>query len=92
MMKKLPLLVAAGVGYVLGARAGRERYEQIAGAARKWAGDPRVQNVAHRAQDAATQQAAAAAELAKDKVTSTASSVSSKVRGDDPPVDGRPTP
>ena len=28
-MKKLMLLVAGGVGYVLGTRAGRERYEQI---------------------------------------------------------------
>ena len=28
-MKKLMLLVAGGVGYVLGARAGRERYDQI---------------------------------------------------------------
>jgi hypothetical protein len=67
-MKKLSLLAAAGAGYVLGARAGRQRYDQIAGAARKVADDPRVQRVAHRAQDAATQQAAAAAEVAKDKV------------------------
>ena len=32
-MKKLMLLVAGGVGYVLGARAGRERYDQIKKAA-----------------------------------------------------------
>ena len=29
MMKKMSLLVAGGIGYVLGTRAGRERYEQI---------------------------------------------------------------
>ena len=28
-MRKLTILLAGGIGYVLGARAGRERYEQI---------------------------------------------------------------
>ena len=28
-MRKMTMLVSGGVGYVLGARAGRERYEQI---------------------------------------------------------------
>ena len=78
-MSKLSLLAAAGVGYVLGARAGRQRYEQIAATARKVADNPKVQRVAHRAQDAAAQQAAAAAEAAKDKVSSAASSAADKV-------------
>ena len=47
-MKKLTLLVAVGVGYVLGARAGRERYEQIMGTVDKVKDDPRVQEKAHR--------------------------------------------
>ena len=81
MMKKLPLLVSFGAGYVLGAKAGRQRYDEIAGMARKVADDPRVQRFAHRAQDAATQQASAAAGVAKDKVTSAASSAADKVRG-----------
>ena len=68
-MSKLSLLAAAGVGYVLGARAGRHRYDQIADTARRVAGNPKVQRVAHRAQDAAAQQATAAAGVAKDKVT-----------------------
>jgi len=80
-MKKLQLLAAAGVGYVLGARAGRQRYDQIAATAKKVADNPKVQRVANRAQDAAAQQAAAAAEVAKDKVTSAASSAADKVRG-----------
>jgi hypothetical protein len=82
-MNKLSLLAAAAAGYVLGARAGRQRYDQIAEAARKVADDPRVQRVAHRAQDAAAQQASAAAEVAKDKVTSAASTAADKVRGND---------
>ena len=43
-MKKLMLLAAGAVGYVLGARAGRERYEQIKGMATKVKDDPRVQD------------------------------------------------
>jgi hypothetical protein len=91
-MKKLPLLAAAAAGYVLGARAGRQRYEQIAGAAKKVTDDPRVQRVAHRAQDAATTQAAAAAEAAKDKVTSAASTAADKVRRNDSQVGMQATP
>jgi hypothetical protein len=80
-MKKLPLLAAAAVGYVLGTRAGRERYEQIKSGARKVSQNPKVQEVAQKAQDVATQQAAAAAELAKDKMAPVASTVADKVRG-----------
>jgi hypothetical protein len=40
---KIPLLVGAAVGYVLGARAGRERYEQIVRFARKIGGSQTVQ-------------------------------------------------
>lgn len=34
MKVKYPLVVGLGIGYYLGARAGRERYEQIVAAAR----------------------------------------------------------
>jgi hypothetical protein len=87
-MKKLPLLAAVAAGYVLGARAGRQRYEQIATTARKVADNPKVQRVAHRAQDAAAQQAAAAAGVAKDKVASAAD----KVRGNDSQIGMQATP
>lgn len=41
MKGKIGLIVGLGVGYVLGTRAGRERYEQIAAAASKvWNLDP----------------------------------------------------
>jgi hypothetical protein len=88
VMKKLPLLAAAAAGYVLGSRAGRQRYEQIKSGARKVSQNPRVQSVAHKAQDAAAHQAAAAAELAKDKVTSAAD----KVRGGDSQIGMQATP
>jgi hypothetical protein len=43
---KLSFLIGAGVGYVLGSRAGRERYEAIVAAARRIAGSQTVQTTA----------------------------------------------
>jgi hypothetical protein len=43
---KLSFLVGGAVGYVLGARAGRERYEHIVAVARKVAGSQTVQSTA----------------------------------------------
>lgn len=44
-------IVAAAVGYVLGAKAGRTRYEEIRRTAQRVMGDPRVRDVAHQAQE-----------------------------------------
>jgi hypothetical protein len=43
---KLTNFVYAAAGYVLGARAGRERYEQIVSVARRVAGSQTVQSTA----------------------------------------------
>ncbi|UUZ58561.1 hypothetical protein [Nocardioides sp. B-3] len=75
-MKKLLLLTAGGIGYVLGARAGRGRYDQIANLAGKVKSDPHVRDAAHRAADTAKAQAPAV----KDRVTSAAGTVADKVR------------
>jgi len=75
-MKKLLLLTAGAIGYVLGTRAGRERYEQIVGMATKVKNDPRVQDAAHQAAETAKTQAP----VVKDKVTSVASSAAEKVK------------
>ena len=75
-MKKLLLLVAGGIGYVLGTRAGRERYDQIAGLATKVKNDPRVQDAAHQAAETAKAQAP----VVKDKVASAAGTVADKVK------------
>lgn len=64
-MRKMMLLVGAGVGYVLGARAGRERYEQIAGKANQVWGDPRVQERVEGVKQTAPELANKAAENAK---------------------------
>lgn len=75
-MKKLLILSAAGVGYVLGAKAGRERYEQIRRTTQKVTGDPRVQEKAHQAADLAREKAPVVAE----KVTAAAGTVAGKVK------------
>jgi hypothetical protein len=43
---KLSFLVGGAIGYVLGARAGRERYEAIVRSARRVAGSQTVQSAA----------------------------------------------
>ena len=49
-MAKLTFLAGFGAGYVLGARAGRERYEQIRRAWEHAKDDPRLQSIAGMAQ------------------------------------------
>ena len=56
-MSKLGLLVAGATGYVLGARAGRERYDQIAALAQRAWTHPKVQQASHQAQDYAREKA-----------------------------------
>lgn len=73
-MKKLTVLIAGGVGYVLGTRAGRERYEQIRGMVGKVKDDPRVQEKAQQAADIAKEKAP----VVKDKVTTAAGTAAHK--------------
>ena len=53
MVGKVLLLAAAGAGYVLGARAGRDRYEQIKEAAAGVMERPEVQQAVEKARAAA---------------------------------------
>ena len=76
-MSKLTLIAAGAAGYVLGARAGRERYEQIADGARRVMRNPRVQSARQQAQDAVAGQAAAARDVVVDKAKETASTAAS---------------
>jgi hypothetical protein len=69
MRTKATFLAGLATGYVLGARAGRARYEQIRNAARAFASNPAVQSTAsslqHQAEDVLTS--------AKDKATASLS-------------------
>lgn len=76
MKGKLLILAGAAVGYVLGTRAGRQRYEELKGRADALWHDPKVQQKVADAQDAVR---ARAPEL-QDKLTDAASRASDKVR------------
>ncbi len=56
MLKKTTLIAAAAVGYVLGARAGRERYEQIVSTFDGVRSNPQVRKATAQAQDFAEHQ------------------------------------
>ena len=65
MFRKLTLAAAAGAGYVLGAKAGKERYNQIEAKFREIAGMPAVQNATATVKDTAS----SVADTAKTTVT-----------------------
>jgi hypothetical protein len=76
MKGKILFVFGLAMGYVLGTRAGRERYEQIkAGAEKVWM-DPRVQEQVHTVEEFVKDKAP---DLA-DKATSAAKKVATKVR------------
>lgn len=52
-MSKITLLAAAGVGYVLGARAGRDRYDALSEKAESLWNNPKVQKGKKRAEEKA---------------------------------------
>ncbi len=56
-MSKITMAAAGAVGYVLGSRAGRERYDQIAEKAQSVWNNPKVQKGKQRAQEKAEQAA-----------------------------------
>jgi hypothetical protein len=80
-MGKITFLTGAAVGYVLGARAGRERYEQIKAKASSWWGSPKVQDTVGEVRQGAADSARSAAGQAKDAAGRATSAVSDKVGG-----------
>lgn len=88
-MKKLLILVAGAAGYVLGTKAGRERYDQIMQMFGKVKDDPRVAEAAHQVAEVAKKQAPVVAEkvsdaagVAKDKAAEAAGAAKAKVGSD----------
>jgi hypothetical protein len=53
-MRKRSFVLGLGVGYVLGARAGRQRYEQIVDLWKQLTGSPQVQGAADKTREAAS--------------------------------------
>jgi hypothetical protein len=83
VIRKLTLVAGFGAGYVLGAKAGTQRYDQIVGKFREIAGMPAVQDVTHTIADTAGQ----IGDKAKATVTEKVAAVGDKVTGKDDVVD-----
>ena len=78
MKGKILLLTGLAVGYVLGSRAGRERYEEIKNTANKLWSDPRVQKPVKQAEDFVKDKAPEVAEFVTDGVKTVVNKVSGK--------------
>jgi cytoskeletal protein RodZ len=87
MIKKLMFLGAGAIGYVLGAKAGRERYEQITEQAQKLRQNPKVQHTVDEAKTRAQEAAGTAVDKAKEK----AGGDSSTPAGTQPSATSTPT-
>ena len=77
-MSRLLVVTVGAAAYVLGARAGRERYDQISALARRLWRDPRVQKKASQAVDVVRDQAPKAGEHLADAARQAAAMVASK--------------
>jgi hypothetical protein len=87
-MGKLGMVVGAAVGYVLGAKAGRERYDQITASARQLLDKPQVKRVVDSAPgdlgarlEQVANKAADKVQEAGDKVAATGSATTGATTG-----------
>ena len=76
MKGKILLVVGLGIGYVLGTRAGREKYDEMKAIAQKLWNDPRVQKRVDEAQDFVKDKAPEVAEFLADGAKKVVSQVS----------------
>jgi len=86
IIKRLPLLIAGGIGYVLGTKAGRERYEQMRSTFDKVKNDPRVQEKTQQAADLAKEKAPVVKEKVAEATDKATSKVKSATSGSDDPA------
>ncbi|MFF3391100.1 YtxH domain-containing protein [Streptomyces sp. NPDC002669] len=68
MRYRLTFIAGLALGYVIGTRAGRERYEQMKESARRFARNPAVRNTAESAAQNGRQMAGKAYHAMSDKV------------------------
>lgn len=87
MKGKLTLLTGVAVGYVLGARAGREEYDRIRDRARSVWNNPRVQEQVSTAQAAVKEQAPVVQEKVVDLTKKVAEHATPSGRRESAPKD-----
>jgi len=78
-MRKAVFIVGFAVGFIAGARSGRETYDKIVGYGQQVAGHPKVQQATSAAQAKATDLAKTAAAKAPDYAKSAAKSAQAQV-------------
>ena len=81
MKGKILFVAGLGLGYVLGTRAGREKYEQLKTAAMKFWNDPRVQRQVDAAESFVKDKAPDVAEFVSDNAKKVVSQVTGKKPG-----------
>ena len=81
MRGKILFLTGLGVGYVLGSKAGREKYDQITKAASRFWNDPRVQTRVDEVEDFVKEKAPEVAEFVSGNAKNVASKVGGKKNG-----------
>lgn len=84
MLKKAIFLVGAGVGFVLGTRAGRETYDKLRAQVTGFVNDPKVQEKVNQGTEWAKEKAPVVADKVQEgaeKVKSAASDAASSVSG-----------
>ena len=82
-MKKLTVLVIGAAGYVLGARAGRERYEQIKRQANKAWNNPTVKSAVDDVQEQAKHAGSEVGSKVADVAGEAKTKIVHKVKGND---------
>ena len=78
MKGKILFVAGLGLGYVLGTRAGREKYEELRTAALKVWNDPRVQKAADSVEDFVKDKAPDVAEFVSDNAKKVVAQVQGK--------------
>ena len=78
MKGKILFVAGLGLGYVLGTRAGREKYEELRSAALKVWNDPRVQKQVDNVEDFVKDKAPDVAEFVSDNAKKVVAQVSGK--------------
>ena len=87
MGNKTGFVVGLGVGYVLGAKAGRQRYEDIMRWYHQFTGSPSVQRAAGKTKDVATESAKRGLTVVQQGVEKAGSAVKSRLHKDDSPTE-----
>jgi len=87
MRFRLGLFIGLGAGYVLGTRAGRERFEQIRRTWERVSGSPTVHRATERASEVAGQQARRALYTVQSGVEKAGGAVKERLHGEAGPTE-----